>query len=44
MKKKEVILQAATHLFSRKGYKDTAMGELTKMTGAAFGFFPSIAL
>ena len=37
MKKKEVILQAATHLFSRKGYKDTAMGELTKMTGAAEG-------
>ncbi|MCL2789433.1 MAG: TetR/AcrR family transcriptional regulator [Desulfobulbus sp.] len=37
MKKKDVILQAATHLFSRKGYKDTAMGELTKMTGAAEG-------
>ncbi|WP_310600011.1 TetR/AcrR family transcriptional regulator [Desulfobulbus sp.] len=37
MKKKDVILQAATHLFSRKGYKDTAMGELTKMTGTAEG-------
>ncbi|MDR2551151.1 MAG: TetR/AcrR family transcriptional regulator [Desulfobulbus sp.] len=37
MKKKDVILRAATHLFSRKGYKDTAMGELTKMTGAAEG-------
>ena len=37
MTKKEVILQAATHLFSHKGYKDTAMGELTKMTGAAEG-------
>ena len=37
MKKKEVILQAATYLFSRKGYKDTAMGELSKMTGAAEG-------
>ena len=37
MKKKDVILQAATRLFSRKGYKDTAMGELTKMTGTAEG-------
>ncbi|MCL2457753.1 MAG: TetR/AcrR family transcriptional regulator [Desulfobulbus sp.] len=37
MKKKEVILQAATHLFSRKGYKDAAMGELTKTTGTAEG-------
>lgn len=37
MKKKDVILQAATHLFSHKGYKDTAMGELTKLTGAAEG-------
>ena len=37
MKKKESILQAATILFARKGYKDTAMGELSKMTGAAEG-------
>ncbi|MBV5316261.1 MAG: TetR/AcrR family transcriptional regulator [Desulfobulbaceae bacterium] len=37
MKKKDAILQAATYLFSRKGYKDTAMGELAKMTGAAEG-------
>lgn len=37
MKKKDAILQAATYLFSRKGYKDTAMGELSKMTGAAEG-------
>ena len=37
MKKKDAILQAATFLFSRKGYKDTAMGEISKMTGAAEG-------
>lgn len=37
MKKKDAILQAATYLFSRKGYKDTAMGELSKMTGVAEG-------
>ncbi len=37
MTKKEGILQAATYLFSRKGFKDTAMGELSKMTGAAEG-------
>jgi len=37
VKKKDAILQAATYLFSRKGYKDTAMGELSKMTGAAEG-------
>ncbi len=37
MKKKEALLQAATFLFSRKGYKDTAMGELSKMTGVAEG-------
>jgi AcrR family transcriptional regulator len=37
MSKKEVLLQAATYLFSRKGYKDTAMGELSKMTGVAEG-------
>ncbi|WP_319587367.1 TetR/AcrR family transcriptional regulator [uncultured Desulfobulbus sp.] len=37
MKKKDAIIQAATFLFSRKGYKDTAMGELSKMTGVAEG-------
>jgi AcrR family transcriptional regulator len=37
MKKKDVLLQAATHLFAYKGYKETAMGELSKMTGAAEG-------
>lgn len=37
MKKKDAILQAATLLFSRKGYKDTAMGEISKITGAAEG-------
>jgi len=37
VKKKDAILQAATYLFSQKGYKDTAMGELAKMTGAAEG-------
>ena len=37
MKKKDAILQAATMLFARRGYKDTAMGEISKMTGAAEG-------
>jgi AcrR family transcriptional regulator len=37
LKKKDAILQTATYLFSRKGYKDTAMGELSKMTGVAEG-------
>lgn len=37
MSKKEAILQAATKLFSKKGFKDTSMGELSKMTGAAGG-------
>lgn len=37
MTKKDAILQAATFLFARKGYKDTAMGELSRMTGAAEG-------
>ena len=36
-KKKDAILQAATFLFARKGYRETAMGELAKMTGAAEG-------
>jgi AcrR family transcriptional regulator len=37
MKKKQSILQAATYLFSRKGFKDTSMAELSRMTGAAEG-------
>jgi AcrR family transcriptional regulator len=37
VKKKDAILQAATYLFSRKGYKDTAMGELSKMVNVAEG-------
>lgn len=37
MKKKQVILKAATHLFSNKGYKDTSMAELASMTGVAQG-------
>lgn len=35
--KKEAILKAATLLFSEKGYKNTAMAELSKMTGTAEG-------
>ena len=37
MSKKEAILQAATILFSTKGFKDTSMNELCKMTGVAEG-------
>jgi AcrR family transcriptional regulator len=37
MKKKEAILQAATRLFSEKGFKDTHIAEISKMTGAAEG-------
>jgi AcrR family transcriptional regulator len=37
MSKKNGILQAATLLFSTKGFKDTSMAELSKMTGAAEG-------
>jgi AcrR family transcriptional regulator len=37
MSKKEAILQAATQLFSEKGFKDASMAELSKMTGAAEG-------
>ncbi|MGD9973116.1 MAG: TetR/AcrR family transcriptional regulator [Desulfatirhabdiaceae bacterium] len=37
MNKKDSILQAATYLFSRKGFKDTSMAELSRMTGAAEG-------
>jgi len=37
MNKKDTILQAATHLFSQKGYKDASMAELASMTGVAQG-------
>ncbi|MCD6272998.1 MAG: TetR/AcrR family transcriptional regulator [Deltaproteobacteria bacterium] len=37
MSKKEAIIQAATHLFSRKGFKDTRMLEISTLTGAAEG-------
>jgi len=37
MSRKEAILQAATHLFSQKGFKNTSMGELSRLTGVAQG-------
>lgn len=37
MSKKETILQAAATLFSKRGFKDTSIAELSKMTGAAQG-------
>lgn len=37
MSKKEAILQVATKLFSEKGFKETRMSELSKITGAAEG-------
>ena len=37
MKKKDAILHAATGLFSEKGFKDTRMSEISKLTGAAEG-------
>ena len=37
MSKKEDILQTATRLFSQKGYRNTAMAELAKLTGVAEG-------
>jgi len=37
MSKKEAILQAATWLFAKKGFKDTSMADLSKITGAAEG-------
>ncbi len=37
MSKKEAILNAATFLFARKGFKDAGMSEISKMTGAAEG-------
>ena len=37
MTKKQAILEAATRLFSVKGFKDTSMAELSKMIGVAQG-------
>ncbi len=37
MSKKESILQSALQLFAEKGFKDTSMADLSKMTGAAEG-------
>ena len=37
MSRKEAILQAATHLFSEKGFKNTSMGELSRLIGVAQG-------
>lgn len=37
MSRKDAILQAATHLFSEKGFKNTSMADLSKMTGVAQG-------
>ena len=37
MSKRNAILAAATQLFSRNGYKETSMSELSKITGAAGG-------
>jgi AcrR family transcriptional regulator len=37
MSKKQALLEAATFLFATKGFKDTSMAELAKMTGTAGG-------
>lgn len=37
MSKRNAILEAATCLFSRNGFKETSMTDLTQMTGAARG-------
>ncbi len=37
MTRKQAILQAATRLFSEKGFKDTSMARLSKITGVAQG-------
>jgi AcrR family transcriptional regulator len=37
MTKKDDILEAANLLFARKGFKDTSMAEVSKLTGAAEG-------
>ncbi len=37
MSKRNAILEAATHLFSRNGFKETSMAELSELTRAARG-------
>ena len=37
MSKKDSILTAAARLFAEKGFKETTVAELSKMTGAAEG-------
>jgi len=37
MSKKETIIRAATVLFSRKGFENTRMSEISRITGAAEG-------
>jgi AcrR family transcriptional regulator len=37
MNKKDTILKVATRLFSEKGFSDTSMSEISKLTGAAEG-------
>jgi AcrR family transcriptional regulator len=37
MSKKNLILRAAAKLFSERGFKETSMAELSKLTGAAEG-------
>jgi AcrR family transcriptional regulator len=37
MTRKEVILQAASRLFSDKGFKETSVSEISEMTGVAEG-------
>jgi len=37
MSKKKLILKIATRLFSEKGFKETSMADLAKMTGVAQG-------
>lgn len=37
MDKKEIIFHEATRLFAEKGYKETSMGEVAKLTGVAQG-------
>ena len=37
MNKKNIILEAAARLFSEKGFRETPMAEISKITGAAEG-------
>jgi len=37
MSKKEIILEIATKLFAEKGFKETSVSELSRITGAAEG-------